>query len=80
MSNHGWACNEAIGRRMRHCEFCGVGLGIMTHEQWMSRYVWTDNKCPSCGYVAAVVPDSKKQYTPAHRHNLRQFGRPWYDY
>jgi len=41
--------NRHLGRRMRYCTHCGVGVGIMTRKQYTARYVHRKGLCPRCG-------------------------------
>ena len=45
--------NEGLGRRMRFCLICGVGMGILTREEYIKQYIEQDGECPTCGHVAA---------------------------
>lgn len=47
--------NEATGLRMRTCESCGVGLGIMTLAEFVDRFIYRAQTCPSC--CKDVLPD-----------------------
>lgn len=47
--------NEADGRRMRTCESCQVGLGIMDLREFVDRFIYRDERCPTCR--REVLPD-----------------------
>lgn len=44
--------NRRIGRRMRYCEACGVGIGIMAREEYASRYIFNSEACKICAAPA----------------------------
>ena len=41
--------NELPGEHMRYCEWCGVGLGIMSLREYERRYKENGEACPVCG-------------------------------
>jgi len=41
--------NRYLGRRMRYCGYCGVGVGIMDRKQYATRYIYGKGLCPTCG-------------------------------
>ena len=52
--------NNKPGRHMRYCEHCGVGLGFMTREEFVSSYVDKLGLCPYCGKPVHVVPEESE--------------------
>lgn len=44
--------NRQMGRRMRYCEACGVGIGIMTREEYATDYIHNSGVCETCEALA----------------------------
>lgn len=52
MRNFDESYNERPGRVMRFCEVCGVGLGLMTREEYVEKFMYNKGVCSVCGNEA----------------------------
>lgn len=57
--SEGLAANLAYGRRMRSCENCQVGVGILSREEWVRKFILHEGLCPVCRKPAGIVPKEK---------------------
>lgn len=46
--------NRHLGRRMRYCGSCAVGVGLMTRKEYAARCVWREKVCPRCGEIVHI--------------------------
>ena len=53
------AWNARPGHHIRFCEICGVGMGLMTLEEYKAKFVDKPGRCPICHHVAVKPPEKK---------------------
>ena len=53
--------NEVAGRRMRTCESCQVGLGIVDLREFVDRFIYRNERCPRCGRGVFAPEPPKEQ-------------------